>query len=238
MTVGCLETSTRWVEVERSTTSPRENTERKEVKLDSYYVVIGFEVNNEEAFVDNIHDLAKDYGHAFYYLVKNDEIAKVVSFGPGGAGKTGWFNSQRPTFIKDGYFNSRPGDPDYHVTENVSAFKISLTVKQGLALERVTDSFRADVKAGKERYTAYLNDTCAETARDLLDEAGIDTPSGSGKIKNSAVLSFSLVYAVNPYRWHANFLKNGFVERKFEVAKDTEWIPEVGQADPIFGDQI
>lgn len=229
-----------WTEIGRSVSSLVSKTERKEVKVDEYYVVVGFEVNYPKAFVKGvvvngkyipdfimdgdvtalIHDLGVDYGHAFFYVVKNKIITKVFSFGPTGAGKVGWFGAgagdtepsnkyNRGAILKDGYKNSRPGTPDYNIKEEINAFKIPLTLKQGIALESATDEKRTKITSGKQKYTAYANDTCAEEARDVLSSAGIDTPSGSGWVKHSGVVSFPLVYAVNPYMWNHRLKAEG-----------------------------
>jgi hypothetical protein len=55
-----------WKEIGRSQTSPTAVTKRTEVKVDDYYLVIGFEVNKATAFVDGTHDLGVGYGHAFF----------------------------------------------------------------------------------------------------------------------------------------------------------------------------
>ncbi|WP_374584860.1 hypothetical protein [Pseudoduganella sp.] len=234
----------RWVEVGRSTTTDPKNKVRKEIELDDYYLVVGFEVNKPDAFKDNTHDLAIDYGHAFFYIVKNKIITKVFSFGPAGLGKTGWLGNgeligrngyNRGAIIKDGYMNARPGTPDYAITETVKAFKVALTPQQGKALEEETDSARKEILEGEQQYTAYINDTCAETAREILDEAGVSTPSGSGKVKNSSVASFSIAYAVNPYMWHHNFRKSGHNEVEYHPPVGKPWKPPIGRLDPIFG---
>lgn len=236
----------KWVEVGRSTTTDPKNEVRKEVELDDYYVVIGFEVNNPAAFKDNTHDLAIDYGHAFFYIVKNRIISKLFSFGPGGMGKNGWFDKGSRTernaynfgaVLKDGYKNSRPGDADYPISETVKAFKIALTPKQGKDLETETDAVRKDVRSGKQRYTAYVNDTCAETARDILTKAKISTPSASGKVKHSGIIGIPVAYAANPYMWHHNFKQSGSLEVTFTPPTGMEWHPPTGEMDPIFGDK-
>jgi hypothetical protein len=233
-----------WTEVGRSTTTERSNRVRKEVELDDYYVVIGFEVNNVDAFKDNIQDLAVDYGHAFFYIVKNKAVGKWFSFGPAAPGKNGWFDKgdrigqnayNSGAAIKDGYKNARPGNADYKISETVKAFKIVLTQKQGKDLEAETDAVRKDVRDGKQQYTAYMNDTCAETARDILTKANIPTPEGSGKIKHSGIAPFSVAYAVNPYMWHHNFKKSGSVEASMLLERGMVWLPPFGQADPLFG---
>ena len=213
--------------------TPTDDKKRKEVvvKVDVYYVVVGFEVNKPEAFKANqidlplvepitvtyTHDLAVDYGHAFFYIVKNDKISQIFSFGPEANGKRGWFGKGSDTdtsrnkhdggaILKDGRANTRGGTPDYRITEIVNAFKIPLAAPIGIALETKTNVMRKKIVDLDQQYTAYMNDTCAETARDLLSSAGIDTPSGSSMVKKSNIVNFPVAYAINPYMWHHNFV--------------------------------
>jgi hypothetical protein len=224
-----------WVSVGSSTTSPVDNRRRAQVALDSYYVVVGFEVNKASAFIDEVHDLAIDYGHAFVYLVKNKTIKNSFSFGPGGLGKIGWFNKGKVmTSKKDGFQNARPATADYGITEIVKAFKILVSIKQATSLEKEIEQLRREIYTGALQYSALMNDTCAETAKELLDDAGVQTPSGSGPIKHSKMANFPFVYAVNPYKWHKNF-KASYTEMTFKPAVVGEWIPVVGEDDPIFG---
>lgn len=227
--------NTAWIKVGSSVTSPVENTQRAQVLLDSYYVVVGFEVNNPKAYVDNVHDLAVDYGHAFIYVVKNVTIVKSFSFGPSGPGKVGWFNKGRVmTSKKNGIHNGRPGNADYIISERVKAFKVDISLQQAVALQAEIDKLRSEILDGSLEYSAIMNDTCAETAKEALDEAYIPTPSGSGWIKDSRRLSFPIVYAVNPYTWHANF-KRGQPEAEFVPDEPVGWLPIIGDDDPIFG---
>jgi hypothetical protein len=218
-----------WEEIGRSTTSPIENKERKEVKVDEYYVVVGFEVNHPEAFVDNTHDLAVDYGHAFFYVVKNKVVSKFLSFGPAGVGKVVPYSP-----IKDGYANARPGTPDYGIDDKVKAFKIILTVKQGIKLEAKTEERRKLIISKKLKYTAWSNATCANTARSVLSDAGINTPSGDSNVKKSDVLGKVFIpWQVNPYKWHDSFVKAKQKEVTY-VPPSKGWTVSVGDADPIF----
>lgn len=234
-----------WTQVGQSRTSPIDNKKRAEVALDSYYLVVGFEVNYPKAFVNEVHDLAVDYGHAFFYLVKNSKVIKFFSFGPAGPGKIGWFNKgEQPgfgrnaynvgAFKKDGYRNSRPGTPDYRISELVKAFRISLSLEQARKLEAETDKARLQVLDGDIRYNATLNDTCAETAKEVLDSAGVPTPSGSGLVKHSGILNFPVAYAVNPYKWHEDF-RGKYREESYEKRGSGPWVLTVGKDDPIFG---
>nr|WP_314541513.1 hypothetical protein [uncultured Massilia sp.] len=236
--------SPEWTTVGTSTTSAVTNTTRKEVLLDSYYLVVGFEVNKPDAFTGEVHDLAIDYGHAFFYVVKNKAISKFFSFGPKGVGKLGWFNRgglpfnrniyNVGAFKKDGLMNMRPATADYPITELVRAFRMLLTLQQAKKLEAEVDKAREDIKSGRVKYSALMNDTCAETAKEILDDAGIETPSGYGAIKQSRVMSFPLVYAVNPYKWHRNF-KEHHGEKTFKPDSPGAWVPSIGDSDPIYG---
>lgn len=224
-----------WVSVGSSQTSPVENKIRAQVSIDSYYVVVGFEVNNPKAFVNGIHDLAVDYGHAFIYLVKNIEIAGVISFGPNGVGKIGWFNRGRTmTSKKDGQQNGRPATADYPVREAVKAFRITVSKKQAAQLLKEIKELRKEIYEGDVEYSALMNDTCAETVKEVLDDADIETPSASGWIKHSKVLSFRFVYAANPYKWHKQF-KESYTETGYTPDALGEWVPTVGEEDRIFG---
>lgn len=224
-----------WVTIGSSQTSPVENKQRAQVALDRYYVVVGFEVNKPEAFVDDVHDLAVDYGHAFIYLVKNVTITNFFSFGPNGPGKIGWFNKGKVmTSKKDGYQNARPGTANYFIKEDVKAFKLSVTTQQAIDVHKEIDKLRLEIYNGSLEYSAIMNDTCAETAKEILDEAGVQTPSGSGWVKHSKMASVPIVYAVNPYSWHKNF-KKAHPEMNFKRERNREWIPLVGEDDPIFG---
>ena len=233
---------TKWAQQASSTTTPVENKTRKEVLVDEYHVVVGFEVNEPAAFKDDTQDLAVDFGHAFFYVAKNNVITKVFSFGPNDIGKVGWADRgsrndpnayNTGAILKDGRKNARPGTPDYDIPDTVSAFKIKLTIKQGAALERETEAMRQKIISGKQKYTAYMNDTCAETARDVLLAANVSTPSGSGAVKHSGIVNAPIAYAVNPYMWHKNFKKAGYAEvaKKLESKEAAELL---GKSDPLF----
>jgi hypothetical protein len=246
--------SRKWAKIGELTSTPSGGEKGKEVKIDDYYVVVGFEVNNPAAFVNDTQDLAIDYGHAFFYVVKNLLIEKVFSFGPKDGGKVGWFNqgnSRNPNWantgaiLKDGYQNARPGTPDYRVDEKVSAFKMPLTGSLGVRLVRETESQRQKVIGGKQRYTAYMSDTCAEEARDVLSDAGVGCPEGSGIVRHSGMGVATGTYvdtrlgrylvgftAVNPYMWHKNFKASVYASN--EYTPPPSWLPPVGAADPIF----
>ena len=237
---------TKWKVIGTSVTSPLDQKTRKEVFIDDLYVVVGFEVNNLDAFLDGkTHDLAKDYGHAFFYLVKNHEVISLFSFGPAGPGKVGWGgkgSTAEPNkynigaFLKDGYKDSRPGNPEYRIQEKVTAFKLPVNLAQAAALVKEVNKWRKKIYSGKEKYTAFMNDTCAETARDILTSAGIESPSATGYVKHSGIVNFPVAYAANPYMWHHNFEKTSLKKTTFvpSTGSDAGWLPKIGSEDVIF----
>jgi len=235
----------KWKNIGSSRTSPVSDTTRQNVQLDTFYLVIGFEVNSADAFNNNIHDLAIDYGHAFYYLVQNIKIIQSFSFGPHGPGKIGWFNKgitkEKQVYTigaikKDGHKNSRPGTADYMITEKVKAFKVPINRKQAEALNQKTMKARVEIYEGKLTYSAMINDTCAETAKEILDDSDIDTPGGFSWVKHSEIADIPIAYAVNPYRWHRDF-KAKYEELIFYPEGLAEWIPMIGESDPIYGNR-
>jgi hypothetical protein len=246
-----------WEEIGRSISSPLSIKKRKEVEVDDYYVVVGFEVNKPEAFVDDVHDLAVDYGHAFFYVVKNSVVVKVFSFGPAGMGKVGWGgrgSNEDPNWanwgavLKDGYQNARPGTPDYGITELVTAFKVPIDHAAGVAVMDKTEKMRKKIIDGKQSYAAYLNDTCAQFARAVLESAGVKTPKGDGIVKHSGLGLATgtnvdvwllgkqrLGYTeVNPYMWHSQFVKAGKYPTAKRALRSSNPANLVGSADPIF----
>lgn len=246
----------KWTEVGRSTSTPASEKERKSVVVDDFYIVVGFEVNNPNAFVNDALDLAIDTGHAFFYVVVNGLVEKVFSFGPSGAGKVGWFNqgnigepnlANTGAVLKDGFRNSRPGTPDYAISELITAFKVPVDYPTGLNVLTKTEEMRQRIINGKQRYTIYMNDTCAETTRDVLSSAGVETPSGSGIVRHSGVGiatgtvidtrfgSYRLGFtAVNPYMWEKNFASAGKYPTAKRVLRSNNPADLVGSADPIF----
>lgn len=212
-------------EVGRSTSTPTAQTERKEVKILLPYVVVGFEVNNPNghAFDNLVQNLdmgsGGDYGHAFFYLVEDGKIVRLFSFGPNGEmGKVGWLGlgnkhpaSRTGAVVKDGFKDERPSTANYQISEATRLFRVDVTKEQVDKLKAETDELVKDIKKGYEPYTVWRNDTCAETARDLLLKADIKTPEGAGKIK-APTLGEIWFTMVNPYMWHHNFKKAGYQE--------------------------
>lgn len=165
-----------------------------------YILTVGFEVNYPNAYVNRTQDLSVDYGHAFFYITKDDVVTVFFSFGPNGAATPGKFT--------DEYTGRRPGNTSYGIGEITELYRFTITEKQAKDVKTAADAFTAKVNAGKEFYTASMNDTCAETARDILAEGGVSTPNGSGPVKGGGVDWVTTHGSfVNPYRWNEDFLK-------------------------------
>lgn len=185
-----------------------------------YYLIIGFEVNHiDSAFRNNTQDLNVDYGHAFFFTVENGKIKTVFSFGP-----AGWATPTAAE-LKAGINEAsgkRQGTTDYLITEISRLYKFKINKKQIEKIKEHADKFRKKVASGVEKYTAYMNDTCAEAAKDVLDDADIDTPSGKGYVTTPSGTTnflFSPSYIddwkvpmtgqkfVNPYSWYDQLKK-------------------------------
>jgi hypothetical protein len=204
---------------------------------DIYRVIVGFEVNKTSAFTCEItsvpydggvkremctQDLDKDYGHAFFYVTKNDRIMKFFSFGPQGEGKAGWLNKgtispaapnvwNTGAVKKDGYATSKQGTPDYTIGQKVRLFRLEIGASAYKTIIQETDKIRQRIIKGQLQYTAWINDTCAETARDILVKGIPKIPSGTGHVKRTGTPD-PIIMAVNPYQWHRNFKLAGHRE--------------------------
>lgn len=201
-------------------TLPMISNNRVQVISNQYYLVVGFEVNHiATAFRNNTQNLNIDYGHAFFFTVQNGKILTVHSFGPDG--------DATPTVAElkagiDEYSGKRPGRTDYPINQVSRLYKFKISKTQAINIKKHADQFRKKVNSGDEKYTAYMNDTCAEAAKDILDDANIDTPSGKGYVTTPSGATnflFEPLYIngwkvpasgtmfVNPYSWHDQFKK-------------------------------
>ena len=153
-------------------------------------------------------------------------IADFLSFGPKKLGAVNKF--------KDGRKNARPATANYLIREKVTAFKIPISAKKAEKLQAEVTKVRDEIDSGQMMYAVYMNDTCAETARDILDDADIKTPSGSGLI---SVGFLSIAYAVNPSKWHDNLKKDIGGEKVYSfLPTSLPWLPEPDTEDPIFSE--
>jgi hypothetical protein len=184
-----------------------------EHNVDVYIVTVGFEVNKPAAFtcqtaslIDRAIGVGKeyctqnldvDYGHAFFYVTKNSKITAFFSFGPDGAGKMGVAALRRK------------GTSDYLVTEATKLFRLLITKGSYDLILQETAKIREEIRTGKQKYNASVNDTCAETARDILKKGITNLPKGTSGVSKSGI---TVVDAINPYMWYRNFKKAGYAE--------------------------
>lgn len=163
----------------------------KHVKItrpDRYILTIGFEVNNEKAYTQkftlptpvelivkdkdyfshNNQNLSEDFGHAFIYVTKNDIVMSSFSFGP----------AENPSKANLNGFGNRPGDTLYPVSEVAKLFRFKISKEQAEKVQENTEQFTQKVESQQIHYAPYKNDTCAASAKEILDQSNIDTPSG------------------------------------------------------------
>ncbi|WP_201634480.1 hypothetical protein [Psychrobacter immobilis] len=199
-------------------TLPMISNNQVQVISNQYYLVVGFEVNHiATAFRNNTQNLNVDYGHAFFFTVKNGKIITVYSFGPKGAATP---TKRELAAGIDEFSGRRPATINYPITEVSRLYKFRISKKQLIAIKKQADQFKKKVISGEEKYTAYMNDTCAEAAKDVLDDANIDTPSGKGYITTPSgtanflfepsyidgrKVPFTGAMFVNPYSWYDQF---------------------------------
>lgn len=165
-----------------------------------------------------------DYGHAFFYVTINNVVEAFFSFGPEKYGKDGWFNKgsasdensvpnkwNRGALVKDGFATTRYGTANYPITEKVTCYRMIINQAQAQAIIQETNRIRGQIISGKQEYTAWINDTCAETAYDILKKYITNLPDGTGRISSH---NFINLKAINPYMWNFNFSKSTFAKSK------------------------
>lgn len=198
------------------------------VQVDKYYVVIGVEANNENAYRDEkitfSHKVAKhqiltgqgfDYGHAFFYVVKNDEVFCFFSFGPSAGKKLG---------------NNALGNAStcqYPITEVAQLFYIEIVaeiadlIKKDVSqLYKESNNFIYNkesgewesIKSNDKKYRVLSNETCAKEAEHILKKhLNERVPSGLGYVKWKKISKKE----VNPYAWHENLVSSGLKKYTF-----------------------
>lgn len=197
-----------------------------------YRLVMGFEVNDPNQFKNGIMDLNGDYGHAFFYLVDNDnKISSTFSFGP----------AEQMTEI--GQLIGVRGNLDYKISETSQLTSIDINAAQYFALKAKIASFRLDVLRGKEYYWVAFNNTCAETVVDTVGSwyLGLGLPDGKSLVKvpdefapktdnlgltENGVSKFGVT---NPYGFYNNLVNLGY--GFYEHVKPLD-VLKIGSVDP------
>lgn len=206
-----------------------------------YILTVGFEVNYPNAYINGVQDLSVDYGHAFFYITKDNKVTVFFSFGPDGLAT--------PGKLTDEYSGPRPGNTSYSIGEISVLYRLTITENQAVNVKKAADAFTQKINSGIEHYNASMNDTCAETARDILDEGGVSTPDGSGPIKGIGIDWITTnVSFVNPYKWNEGFSNKYGVGINYYgesdpgnlqllhgeyVGLDSDWILSPNDDDPL-----
>lgn len=175
--------TTIWKTVGQLTTKPKGVLTPTEVKAQQIYVAVGFGVNTPEAYQGGVAYLNIDPGHAFLYTVRNNRVTRFFSFGP----------------LTHGEFLNTPGTPDYGMDYPTRLFKVPVSAEQMDKVESKVDVYRKQITDGSMPYRGVANDTCAETARQILTESGVNTPNGTGPV--SAYKQLPLLPKISGGEW-------------------------------------
>lgn len=180
--------------------------------VDNFYVIVGFEVNDQEAYEESVSRLVGkvsalrsyyDVGHAFTYIVKNNYIQNFLSLGPIGE------NTER-VYGK--------GTPDYHISENINLFKISISSTQYHSLLKEIVKVRNRITTGKDNYDILIdNYSCASAAKKLLDTAIPSIPEAESYVLISPKITKRMI---NPYAWYSNFKKSKWKDSEKILSAD------------------
>lgn len=181
-----------------------EASERKVkiTKPDRHILAIGFEVNIGKAFQNNALDLAIDFGHAFFYMTKNNVVTDFFSFGP--------TKTVAPDGEKSDSLKRRIGMVNFPIKEISRVFRFTLTKEQIERIRAEIESFSHKVDSKKIFFDVLTNNTCAKVAQILLTRADISTPDSVSHVKSSEQTDYNWFTQTfdfaNPYKWYNSFL--------------------------------
>jgi len=122
---------------------------------------------DKDYFSHNNQNLSEDYGHAFIYVTKNDIVMSSFSFGP----------AKSPESMTEA-FGNRPGNTLYKIGEVTKLFRFKISKEQAEKVRENIAQFTQKVASQQIHYAPYKNDTCAASAKEILDQSNIETPSG------------------------------------------------------------
>ena len=187
-----------------------------EVKLKKYYLVIGTEANAQYAYqnakITFTKKIAKhqyltgpnlDWGHAFFYVVENDEVYSFFSFGPSAEKKIG-----------ETKIIGTASTCQYWISEVAQLYMLNISSDQAKRIKLEVDkmynksnnSFYNYEKKEWERkesndkkYRALTNETCAKEAYKILEKGcGEKIPNASGYVKLYGISK----KAICPFAWN------------------------------------
>ncbi|EJX0634545.1 hypothetical protein ODD08_004688 [Salmonella enterica] len=175
----------------------------KITKPDRYVIAIGFEVNIDDAFQDDTLDLAIDFGHAFFYVTKNNVVTDFFSFGPTKVVAPGGEKSES--------IKKRIGMVNFPIKEMSKIFRFTLTKEQVERIHSEIELFSSRVSNKMEFFDVTTNNTCAKVSQLLLEQADISTPNSTSHVKSSKETDYNWLTETfnfaNPYKWYNSFLK-------------------------------
>lgn len=196
-------------------------------------LVMGFEVNHPAAFAGGIHDLNVDYGHAFFYLVdEENKVTSFFSFGPA------------EQMTAKGQILGVKGTIDYGISEPSKLFSIDINVAQYAIIKAKVEAFRLETKIGSEKFVTALNNTCAESAMEILGTwyLGLGLPDGRSPVKIPHHLisvgdglgvtqnGVTKVDVTNPYALYRDMVAAGYSHYDIGYALG---VLKPGQVDPL-----
>jgi len=187
-----------------------------EVEINKYYLVIGTEANATYAYqnakVTFSSKIAKhqyltgpnlDWGHAFFYIVENDDIFSFFSFGPSAGKKLG-----------DNKIIGNASTCQYPISEVTQLYVLDINVDEAKKIrnevkrmyENTNNQFYNNEtseweqkEVNDKKYRAITNETCAKEAYRILSSILNDKiPNAYGYVKMYGISK----KAICPFAWN------------------------------------
>lgn len=210
-----------------------------EVEVDDYYVVIGIEANVHEAYqMEKVtfsnkkekHQFLSgpnlDWGHAFFYVVKNEEVQCFFSFGPSAGKKMG----ENRVIGNSATCQYPIGEVAQLYVLKINAFDADIIKSKVTNVYKKTNNqyydFESeewrDVNSNDKKYRALTNETCAKEAYLILS-------AGLGKNKIPDAKGYIKIYGISknaicPYAWNENLLNSNLTHHIYPE------YPNIGKA--------
>lgn len=198
------------------------NEPTSEIHIDQYYVVIGIEANNENAYQEEKINFSSktakhqflsgpnlDWGHAFFYVVHNEKVFCFFSFGPSAGKKLG-----------ENKVIGNASTCQYPVSEVAQLYvlKINESIAKAIKidvnkmyLQSNNEIYDEDTgnwvsnTSNDKKYRAITNETCAKEAYSILNRyLKMEVPNAYGYVKLYGVSK----KAICPYAWNEHLIEN------------------------------
>lgn len=190
------------------------------VKINKYYVVVGTEANATYAYKEEKITLSSknakhqylsgpflDWGHAFFYVVENENILSFFSFGPSGGKKLG-----------ENKIIGNASTCQYPISEVSQLYILNISENEANKIKvEVNKVYKGsnnqyynseteewEQKASNDKkYRAVTNETCAKEAYKILNAVlGNKIPDAKGYVKMYGISK----KAICPYAWNEHLL--------------------------------